>query len=96
MNAHPVEMLAPVFEFLDSVIAEHGHILFIVFAYVALAAIAWILSGGLRRRSHGQPHIIVAPFFMIRPPAPPPPDLPPTFGDDRWDGSDDHGEHFRD
>jgi len=93
MNLNAPELMQPVFDFLDGLIRDYGDILFMLLVYAAIPLIAWILSGGLRRRTHGQPSITVAPFFMIRPPAPPPPDLPPIIGDDRergrWDCNDD-------
>jgi hypothetical protein len=93
MHLNAPELMQPVFNFLDGLIRDYGDILFMLLVYATIPLIAWILSGGLRRRTHGQSHITVAPFFMIRPPAPPPPDLPPIIGDDpergRWDCNDD-------
>lgn len=44
------ELLESVLDFLDTLIAEHGHILYMVLVYVSLPLIVWIQSGGLRRR----------------------------------------------
>src|SRR5258706_42367 len=93
MNLNAPELMQPVFDFLDGLIRDQGDILFMLLVYATIPLIAWILSGGLRRKSHGQPHITLAPFFMFRPPAPPPPELPPLIGDDaergRWDCDND-------
>jgi hypothetical protein len=98
MNLNAPELMQPVFDFLDGLIRDYGDILFMLLVYATIPLIAWILSGGLRRKFRGHPHITVVPFFMIRPPAPPPPDLPPIIGDDpergRWDCNDDL--HFPD
>ena len=59
------ELLEPVFEFLDALIAEHGHILYLAFVYVSVPLIAWILSGGLRRRLPRQRNITAFPIFVI-------------------------------
>ena len=76
MNAHPVQLLAPVFDCLDGLIREQGDILFMVFAHVALAVIVWILCGGLRRKSTGNP---VPPMIFIHPPGKPPQQPLDTF-----------------
>lgn len=92
MHLNAPELMQPVFDFLDGLIRDQGDILFMLLVYATIPIIAWILSGGLRRRTHGQPHITAAPFLMIRPPAPQP-DLPPIIGGDpergRWDCNDD-------
>lgn len=44
------EILDPLFHFLDRVMYEYGDILFIVLGYLAMAILAWVFSGGLRRR----------------------------------------------
>ena len=50
MNSHPVQLLEPVFHFLDRMIYEQGDILYMLFVYASIPLIAWILSGGLRRK----------------------------------------------
>lgn len=72
MNAHPVQILAPVYKFLDRLIAEHGHLLYMALVYAALPLIAWILSGGLRRKSSRQETAATRlEIIVIRPPVPP-------------------------
>lgn len=81
MNAHPVQMLAPVYKFLDMLIAENGHHLYMALVYAALPLIAWILSGGLRRKSsRRETAAILLPILVVRPPVTPPP-LPPAMND---------------
>lgn len=82
MRTTGAEAFHPVIEFLDGLIRDQGHILFMVFAYVALAAIAWILSGGLRRRQSPPAPGAGVTIIVIRPPACPPPLPPPRIGRD--------------
>lgn len=94
MNQHPVQLLGPVFKFLDTLIAEYGHILYMVFVYAAIPFIAWVLSGGLRRRlSRREPGAGVS-IIVIRPPACPPPLPPPLIGNERASFTDDDGDSF--
>ena len=50
MNLNPAELLNPVFNFLDALISDYGVYLYLVFVWLSLAVIAWVFSGGLRRR----------------------------------------------
>ena len=50
MNLNPADVLNPVFNFLDALISDYGVYLYLVFVWLSLAVIAWVLSGGLRRR----------------------------------------------
>jgi hypothetical protein len=50
MNLNPAELLNPVFNALDALIENDGVYLYLVFVWLALLAIAWIFSGGLRRK----------------------------------------------
>ena len=89
------ELLEPVLDFLDTLIAEHGHILYMVLVYVSLPLIAWILSGGMRRRSPLQRSAAVSPIVVIWRTSTPP-RLPPVIGDTPncgdWPSNDDEGE----
>jgi hypothetical protein len=78
MKLNAAQMLDPVFEFLDRLIRDYGDIMYMVFAYVAIAVIVWILGGGLRRKSNGKPvHDAPTVIFIYLPGSPPPP--PETF-----------------
>lgn len=50
MSTHPVQMLDPVFDYLDGLIQDNGDIQFMLFTYAATPFLAWVLSGGLRRK----------------------------------------------
>jgi len=81
MRQNPVELLMPVFEFLDSLIEDYGDYLFMVFTWLAILTIAWILSGGLRRKMP-QRNTTVVPYVIItmHSPPPPPDEPPPLIG----------------
>ncbi len=50
MILNPADILNPVFNALDALIADYGVYLYLVFVWLSLGAIAWVLGGGLRRR----------------------------------------------
>ena len=54
MNLNPAELVDPVFNFLDTLIQNYGVYLYLVFVWPALLVIAWIFSGGLRRKRPGK------------------------------------------
>jgi hypothetical protein len=70
MNLNPGEVLDPVFHFLDGAIADDGVYLYLALVWLSVIVIAWIFSGGLRRKMRQPPHISVG--IVIQPPAPPP------------------------
>ena len=57
MNLNPATELDPVFQFLNWIIEELGVYLFLVFVWLSLLVLAWVFSGGLRRRFPNQPHV---------------------------------------
>jgi hypothetical protein len=73
MNLNPATVLDPVFHFLDWIIAEWGVYLFLAFVWLSLILIAWIFSGGLRRKFPNQPHIRAGIGIVIQPQRPPQP-----------------------
>ncbi|MCI0747544.1 MAG: hypothetical protein L0Y58_19235 [Verrucomicrobia subdivision 3 bacterium] len=83
------ELLEPVLDFLDTLIAEHGHILYMVLVYVSLPLIAWILSGGLRRRLSHRENAAAPPMIVIWRTSTPPPLPPDIVGDYRPQADDD-------
>ncbi len=92
MRTTGAEALQPVLEFLDSLIAEHGHLLSMGLVYVSIPLIVWILSGGLRRRlSRREPGMGLS-IIVIRPPTAPPPLPPPRIGRDPF--ADDDEDSF--
>jgi hypothetical protein len=89
MILNPATVLNPVFNFLDALISNYGVYLYLVFVWVSLRAIAWVLSGGLRRkRSQGNSTMIISGIiFTTRPPNQSPPpiiitDVDPAQNDD--------------
>jgi len=90
MNMSPLDVLGPVFHFLDEVIADDGVYLYLVFVWLCLILIAWILSGGLRRKQRSGNSAVVMPGIIITPRSPfessPP---PPIIGADIDSGGDD-------
>lgn len=78
MNVSPLDILGPVFHFLDEVIADDGVYLYLVFVWLCLILIAWILRGGLRRKQRPGNSAIVVPGIIIttrQPVEAPPPTL---------------------
>jgi len=73
MNLNPGEVLNPVFRFMDDAIADYGVYLYLALVWLSVIVIAWIFSGGLRRKTRQQPHISVG--IVIQPPAPQPPPI---------------------
>ncbi len=66
------------YHFLDRMIREYGDYFYMLLVYASVPLIAWILSGGLRRRRHriepsGPPIIIVVLRQSAEPDLEPPP-----------------------
>jgi len=74
---NPGEVLDPVFHFLDDAIVDYGVYLYLALVWLSVIVIAWIFSGGLRRRIRHQPHITSGIGIVMLPPTrqPPPPPL---------------------
>ena len=65
-------------DFIDNLIRDHGDVLFYVWAILSLIAIAWILSGGLRRRMNRKVTRYVLVALPIAEPPPVPGRRPPA------------------
>jgi len=76
---NPGEVLNPVFHFLDDAIADYGVYLYIALVWLCVIVIAWIFSGGLRRKIRHQPHITSSIGIVILPPTRQPPPTPPII-----------------
>jgi hypothetical protein len=74
MNLNPADILNPVFNFLDSIIQNYGVYFFLAFVWLSVLVLAWVFSGGLRRKFPNQPHIRAGIGIVIQPhiPSPPP------------------------
>jgi hypothetical protein len=75
MNLNPAEMLNPIFNALDALIENDGVYLYLVFVWLALLAVGWIFSGGLRKRMKGNSTTVIPGIIITtRPPnqSPPP------------------------
>ena len=69
MILNPATLLNPVFNFLDALISDYGVYFYLVFVWLALLAIAWIFSGGLRKRMKGNSTMVIpAIIFTMQPP----------------------------
>jgi hypothetical protein len=77
MNLNPGEVLDPVFHFLDAAIADYGVYLYLALVWLSVIVIAWIFSGGLRRKIRHRPHITSGIGIVILPPTRQP--LPPPL-----------------
>ena len=85
------ELLEPVFHFVDGLIRDYGDILYMGLVYATIPLIAWILSGGLRRKKSWQNHTSI---ILIRTPTRPPPLPPPIIRRESDSFSDDDGDSF--
>ena len=75
MNLNPATVLDPVFHFLDGMLEEYGVYFYLVFVWLSLLVLAWVFSGGLRRKFPNHPHVGVGIGIGIQPhtrPSPPP------------------------
>ena len=85
MNLNPAELLNPIFNTLDSLIENDGVYLYLVFVWLALLAIAWIFSGGLRKRMKGNSTTVIpAIIFTMQPPTQSPPPIIGIEVDQTW------------
>jgi len=90
MNLTPADLLSPAFNFLDALIQNYGVYLYLVFLWLALLVIAWIFSGGLRRkRPQGNSAAVVPGIILtMQPTSQPTPPIISIEVDQVWDGED--------
>ena len=86
MNLNPAELLNPVFNTLDGLIESDGVYLYLVFVWLALLAIGWIFSGGLRKRMKGNSTTVIPGIiFTMQPPMQSPPPIIGIEVEQAWD-----------
>jgi len=90
MNLNPAELLNPIFNALDTLIEDDGVYLYLVLVWLALLAIGWILSGGLRRKRPQGNSVTVIPaiIFTMQPPLQSPPPIIGIEVEQTWNGDD--------
>jgi hypothetical protein len=73
-----LKLLPRFFNTLDTLIEDYGIYLYLVFVWLAMTVIAWIISGGLRKRLKGNAATVVPAVIII---AQPPRRPKPSFVD---------------
>lgn len=68
LNLELLKLLPPIFNVLDGLIENYGVYLYLVFVWLALAFIAWIFSGGLRRRMKGHSATVIPCIIVMTQP----------------------------
>ena len=90
LNLELLKSLPPIFNTLDGFIDDYGVYLYLVFVWLALAVIAWVFSGGLRKRMQGNSATLIpGVIFTMQPPSQSSP--PPIIGieiEQTWNGDD--------
>ncbi len=72
MNRHPIELVMPLFHWLDWIIAEYGLYIYLVAIWASPFLIAWILRGGFwRKRPRRRVVVVMSRSSAVPPPLPP-------------------------
>ncbi len=92
MNSNPAELiklLNPIFNTLDGLIENYGVYLYLILVWLALLAVAWILSGGLRKRLKGNSATVIpAVIIVTQPPMQSPPPIIDIEVEQTWNDDD--------
>jgi hypothetical protein len=89
LNLEMLKLLPRLFNALDALIEDYGVYLYLVFVWLALAVIAWIISGGLRRRMKGSAATVIpAVIIMAQSPRQPEPPIVDIEVEQTWNDDD--------
>ena len=81
-----LKSLPRLFNALDNFIEDYGVYLYLVFVWLALAVIAWIISGGLRRWMKGNAATVIPIVIILtQPPRQPEPPIVYIEVEQTWD-----------
>jgi hypothetical protein len=76
------------FDALNALVEDYDIYFYLVFVWVALAVIAWIAGGGLRKRLKGKTATIIPVIIIAQPPRQPPSPIIDIEVEHTW-GNDD-------
>lgn len=86
MNLTPLDILNPVFHFLDDIIADYGVYLYLALVWLSAILIAWMFRSRTRPKIRPQPREKTRVVIIVEPPKalPPPKKIqePSSVGDD--------------
>lgn len=89
LNLEMLKLLPSHFNALDSLIENCGVYLYLVFVWLAIAVIAWIFNGGLRKRMQGNSATVIPGIIFTTHPPPQSPETIIGIGvDQTWDDGD--------
>jgi len=89
LNLELLKLLPPIFNALDALIDDYGVYLYLVFVWLALAVIAWIFSGGLRKWMKGSSlTVIPCIIVMAQPPRQSAPPIIDIEAEQTWNDDD--------
>jgi hypothetical protein len=84
-----LKLLPRFFNALDTLIEDYGIYLYLVFVWLAMAVIAWIISGGLRKRLKGNAATVIPAVIIIaQPPRRPEPSFVDIQVEQAWSDDD--------
>lgn len=73
MNLTPLDILNPVFHFLDDAIADYGVYLYLALVWLSAILIAWMFRSCPRRKTRPQPREKTRVVIIVEPPKSLPP-----------------------
>jgi hypothetical protein len=89
-----LKLLPRLFDALNALVEDYGIYLHLVFVWLALATIAWIISGGLRKRLKGNAATVIpAVIIVTHPPRQPEPPVVDIEVERTWSDDDESPDH---